>query len=404
VAFSAYHIHFSRLASNQIIDPFVGTLVLWLIWLGLHPRHGARGGVRWAWGLAGVVAGLGWYAYFGARWVTFMVMLLVGWRWVVDHSFLRCHGRHLVLFSVGLLVAILPLLGWYSVHPSALTERYNAVSIFASGWLAREVEITGKTALHLMLQQTWKALTAFHLTPDPTFWYRPQRPLADFVTGALLLMGLAEALVHLRWPSRFTFLLWFGSTVLMAWVMTENPPSSQRGLLLVPVVGLLAAGGGVFLRRVLDLDLRLWRGIVAGLLVVMAVANLTFYFVDYTPQRVYGNPTAEIATTFARYTLEHPEPVCRTRAANVCEGMIYFFGPPRLYWSFGTLAFMLRGFPGRDVTLEEEIPNIAGPARFALVPERLGQLEAIQQRYAGGTTTYLRGRQGQLLMAVYDWP
>lgn len=412
LAFSSYHIHFSRLASNQIIDPLVGTLVFWLVWVGLRPgavvsTHqgvSTRQGVRWAWGLAGLVAGLGWYAYFGARWVSFMVALVVAWRWALDHSFLRHHGRDLLLFAAGLLVAVLPLLGWYSVHPSALTERYNAVSVFASGWLAREIEITGKTALQLMLQQAWKSLTAFHLTPDPTFWYRPQRPLVDFVTGALLLLGLLEALIHLRWPSRALTLIWYGSTVVMAWVMTENPPSSQRGLLLAPVVVILVAGGFSLLRRVFTFDRRVWRWTVAALLVVMAAANLTFYFVGYTPQRIYGNPTAEMATTFARHTLAHPEPVCRSRSADVCPGTIYFLGPPRLYWSFGTLAFMLHGFPGQDVTPEVGIPEVTGPARFAVVPERLGQLDTLRQRYPGGVTTYLRGLQGQLLMAVYDWP
>jgi len=247
LAFSAYHIHFSRLASNQIADPLVVTVVLWLVWSGLQAapdgRH-ARGGAlprTLMWGVAGVVAGLGWYGYFGARWVTILVALVFAWRALVTPFFIRRHWQGLLLFVAGWLMAVLPLLGWYSIHPSPLTERVNVVNIFASGWLAREVGITGKPSWVLLLDQAWRAVTAFHLTPDRTFWYFPDRPLLDAITGALLLVGLIEAVVRLRWPSRLLCLLWFGSTLVMAWVLTESPPSSQRGLLMMPAVAILAS-------------------------------------------------------------------------------------------------------------------------------------------------------------------
>jgi len=422
VAFSAYHIQYSRLASNQIIDPFIGTTALWLVWEALHPQQ-PRGRVgAWAqaglpaWGLAGLVAGCGWYAYFGARWVSVLIALVVAWRALLDRTLLRLHWRGLLLFGAGWLVAALPLLGWYSVYPSALSERYNAVSIFASGWLEREIVITGKSALELLVQQVWRSFTAFHIRPDPTFWYRPNQPLVDFVTGALLLVGIVEAVARIRWPSRGLSLLWFGTTVTMAWVLTENPPSSQRGLLLVPAVALLVAWG---LHSVVALfgarrKIRMWA--MGTALAAIAVLNLVFYFGVYTPTRVYGNPSAEIATVFAQYVLENPEPICDREALGeardptvvvpaeaACPGRVYFLGPPYLYWDFGTLAFTLRAIPGQDVLPEEPLPEVTGPARFAVVPERVLELDGIRERYPGGRETALRAPGGQLLMIVYDW-
>ena len=243
LAVSHYHIHYSRLASNQIFDPLIGTLALWLVWLAIRPSHRSAGDSACLWGLAGLVAGVGWYGYFGARWVTLLLGLIVVWRMLVEPRFLARHWRGLGLFAGAWLVVVLPLLGWYSVHPSALTERYNAVSIFASGWMTLAANVTGKSAAELLLQQLWKSATAFHFTYDPTFWYFPQSPLVDFITGAFMIVGVVAALVRVRWPSRAVTLLWFASTLVMAWALTENPPSSQRGLLLIPAVTLFAAWG-----------------------------------------------------------------------------------------------------------------------------------------------------------------
>ncbi len=217
LAGAAYHIHFSRLASNQIGDPLIGTVTLWLVWralglgqvaggdrFGREHRNGLGDPLRREdghdrsaaalWGLAGIGAGLGWYGYFGARWVVVLVALVVVWRAWVDRTLLRRHRAGLVLFAAGWLVTVAPLLGWYTLHGSSLTERYRAVSIFVSGWLSREVTTTGRSATQLMLLQLWKSVTAFHLTPDPTFWYRPDRPLVDFVSGAMMATGLVAAL------------------------------------------------------------------------------------------------------------------------------------------------------------------------------------------------------------------
>jgi hypothetical protein len=314
------------------------------------------------------------------------------------------HWRGMVLLILGWLVAALPLLGWYSLHPSALTERYRAVSIFASGWLAREVGITGLSRAALLLQQAWRAITAFHIRPDPTYWYRPDQPLVDFVTGALVLLGAIDLLLKVRWPSRRVTAVWFISTIAMAWGITENPPSSQRGLLLMPAVALLAGYGLNLLVRLLGASRVRSRALSLAFLSVIAVLNVSFYFVEYTPRRVYGNPTAEAATAFARYTLATPSPVCDTRDASVCRGRVYFYGPPSIYWQFGTLAYMLRGFPGEDVPEAAQVPEVAHPARFAFVPERMDELEGVRARYPGGAERRITAPDGKLLMLVYDWP
>lgn len=405
LAFSAYHIHYSRLASNQIFDPFIGTLAMTLLWYALQSRYALHSvAAMSAWGLVGIVAGLGWYAYFGARWVSFLIVLVVIVAFLADRSLIRRHWCGLLLCALGWLIVVLPLLGWYTVHPSSLSERYRAVSIFASGWLTREVAITGRPAFQIMAQQVWRAVSAFHVTPDPTFWYRPERPLVDFVTGALLLLGVVDAAMRLAWPSRRLVNLWFWSTLVMAWVITENPPSSQRGLLLAPAVAVFAAWGLERIGSLFRLSARGYRLVVAAVLLAVAVLNISFYFTVYTPQRIYGNPTAQRATELARYMLAHPEPVCYADPALACSGRAYLLGPPWFYWDFGTLSFMVRRFPGESVLPDAKVGDVTGPARFIVVPERIAEMAALQQRYPGGTETALYGADSVLLLIVYDWP
>lgn len=392
VAFASYHIHYSRLASNQIIDPLIGALAIWLLWQGMHRSRSDLWRLP-AWGLAGMVLGAGWYAYFGARWMTVLAALLLAWRTATSPRFLTRHRRDLIYLFAGWLVVVLPLLSWYVTHPSTLSERYNAVSIFASGWLRREIEITGKSALHLLLQQFWKSLSAFHLTPDPTFWYYPQMPLLDFVSGTLMVVGMLAALLRWRWPSRTLTLLWFWSTLLMAWTLTENLPSSQRGLLLVPAAALFIAWG---IEALIEL-FHPWRkalwGVGAVMLALIIILNTGFYFGIYTPRRTYGNPTAEIATAYARFAMARPP-----------EGMTYFFGPPQLYWDFGALAFLLRDQPGMDVMPEETPVDVAAPARFVFVANRTGDLPPVQSRYPGGEIYHILAPDQRTLAFVYDWP
>mgnify|MGYP001007761917 FL=1 len=188
-------------------------------------------------------------------------------------------------------------------------------------------------------------------------------------------------------------LLWFCSTVVMAWGVTENPPSSQRGTILLPAVALLVAWGVEALWEGLAPYKAFMKRLLLVLLIMACLLNCVFYFGIYTPRRTYGNPTAESATELSRFVLSHPLP----------GSTVYFFGPPYLYWEFGALAFSLRDQHGLNVEPESALPQVSVPARFVFVPERLAELAAITGRYPGGVTTELRAADDRLLMLVYDW-
>jgi 4-amino-4-deoxy-L-arabinose transferase-like glycosyltransferase len=405
VAFGHYAVHFSRLASNQVADAFFAALAFYLVVRGLRSETGRM--ASWWLGLAGVVLGASWYGYYGARLAPVVIVLYLVWRALAEPRFLKRQGRGLVLMVVGALLAVAPLVFHYVAYPERLLSRYNQVSIFASGWLEREVVITGRSAASLLLQQFWKSVSAFNFTPDPTFWYHPGTPLLDSLSGLFFVLGLTAATVRARQPGRGLLLISFWSFVFLGWVFTENPPSSQRGVGVVPVMAGLTALGLV---ETVGLIQRLaarrgaggpqrrpyGRALLALLLSVIVVVNLVFYFAIYTPRRVYGNPTAEISDV-----------LCDALEEREVIPPVYFDGAPVMYWDFGAIAFRLRGVEGQDFSPETGMHAVdrSRGALFVVLEDRLMDLPEIQAAFPGGASeSFYSEADERLLFALYEVP
>jgi hypothetical protein len=401
LTFNHYHIHFSRLASNQIGDGFVVTLALWLFVRGIHSRRSLH------FALAGVVVGLGWYGYFGARLVGILLAAYVVWLFVTGRRFqsqvtFRYYGRLLLIFLVAALVAAAPLLLHYVAHSDTMAARASQITILSPGWLVHEQEYSGQSGTRILLRQFLRSVTAFHYTLDPTFWYRSSIPLLDFLSGALLLLGMVWAVARRRESGFSLVLIWFWLALITGWVLTENPPSSQRMVIIAPALALLVALGMTWLvnvgRRVFgEGGLLRWREIVALVLVLISILNLYYYFVVYTPTRIYGNPTAEVATQLGRYLQQQDD-----------DYIVYFYGPTVMYFDIGNLSFLARGVKGVDVYPPDADRasvefDISGGARFVFLPQRLGELETVREQFPGGERTDVHSAaDARLLYVMYE--
>lgn len=395
LAFGHFHMHYSRLAVNNIFDTVVAPLAFWLLVRGLRLR---RDDLAVS---AGIVLGLGWYAYLGARVASIVAVVYVAVRCFSERGFLRTHWRRILLVGTAALVVMLPLLMVYVDRPHLLTERSNQVGIFSSGWLEREVDFTGRGVVPILADQFRRALLGFHYTLDRVFWYYPRIPLLDFVSATLLTLGLAWSPLRRRDHGAVLIVLWLALAVFFGWMITENPPSSMRLVISAPAVALLTAWG---LRHLTEMagalfgasDRRLGLTTAAAVVVVCLI-NVHFYFFVYTPKRVFGNPDSEIATVLAaRLDVDDPRPV-------------YLFGPPLLYWEFGTIRFLMPEVDGRDVPPKDEQAgfefDVSRGARFVAMSERLDELEAIIERYSGGVESSTTSNvDGRLLYVMYELP
>jgi hypothetical protein len=294
---------------------------------------------------------------------------------------------NVALITLGFLVAVMPILIYYYTQPEALFSRFNQVGIFQSGWLLQAAQDTGESEAVLILRQFKKAfLSIFHYA-DRSFHYYPERPFLGFIASIFFVLGTVFSLIKSRDKPYFWMLgsllliLTFGAALL------ENPSQSQRLVMLAPVLAVLVSIGIVrfsgFLESSSRLGKRIARGISFACVAWIAGSSVWFYFVEYTPRRTYGNPTAYIATEMARFIKKQD---------SVNE--VVFIGAPFMYGDFGTLRFLLRNIPIIDIIdpIQGDNPEIRADDQSIYIfhPARRDEFDLIQELWGAG-------EQGQVL-------
>jgi hypothetical protein len=376
-----YHIHYSRLGSNQIADGLFAALTLLCLYRGYDRRS------QFDWALCGVVIGVSQFFYAGARFTAVLagaVLLLLALR--DGRRFWREQGWGVAtLVSVALLAAA-PMIQYALRFPDDYNARVNAVGIVQSGWLEREQVIREQGALPILFDQFQRAALAYNAYPDRTSWYGAPLPLFDLAHGTLFLLGLGFAGTRLFDRRIFPLVAWWGGAIIMGGMLTESPPSSQRlittaipaiifvalGLALV-AQGLGAALGATRPRALIP-------ALSAATAALMAL-SVHYYFVDYTPRRIYGNPNAVVATELATYANTSLAP----------NTQLIFLGWPRMSVNFGSFPYLAPHVERVDVMeplTAPPPPDLVAPDReaiFVFLPEREQELELVRATFPGGT-------------------
>ena len=401
-----YHIHFSRLGSNQIADPFFAVLALYFL------QRALDNGRRFDWLMTGVVSGLAFYFYAGARFTPVVVVAVLGYYLTFERQvFLRKHGAGIVLAVVTFLLVAAPMIQYSVRFPNEFNARINQVGIIQSGWLEREVVIRGESVATILFDQFQRAALAFNYYPDRTVWYGLREPLLDPWFGTLFLLSLGFVTVRTflgaKRDARFApMVAWWWGGVLLGGMLTESPPSSQRLVTLtVPTCFMLA----VMIWELVDLARAAFgRGhgrwpphpwIAGFAAVIFAYGSLSLYFAEYTPQRIYGGPQALIAMEVA--------PLLQAYDASYTH---YYVGAPRMYWGFATLPYLLPDRVARDILDPLTAPiarnedEAANGFIFVFLPERENELPFVTATYPDGEQRRVSGENGEGLALVYIVP
>ena len=375
-----YHIHYSRLGSNQIADPLFLSLALFFLIRALD-------GKKWLdWALAGTICGLAFYVYAGAR-LTPIILTAVLFYWFLlnPRRFWPEHKWGLVVGLVAFFIVAAPMLQYAYRFPGEFNARLNQVGIFQSGWLEREMDLLGQPLWAVLYDQFRRAALAFHYYPDRTVWYGLKEPLLDPIFGAIFLLGLIYGTLQLFnrrvGPRVAPMVAWWWGGMILGGLLTESPPSSQRLITLaVPVSFFIAYA----MWELVGLAGQRFKSLPAGAVITIGVllfASVSFstYFVDYTPQQFYGGRNAEMATEIAPRLNELKD-----------ENRFYFIGAPWMYWGFATLPYLVPGAEARDILepLTEPIPeNLVAQdkgALFIVIPPRIDELELLVRRFPQG--------------------
>ncbi len=252
LALSYWHISFSRLGFRAITLPLLLAITVAFFF---RAWRRLRDSERFAWSdvlLAGAGAGAAFYSYTAGRFVIVLLGLGVGL------SLLQ--ARHLVLdrkrvFYAGLLmlaaslIVAAPMLAYFVQHPAAFATRAVSISI-----LSPEFATSGPIAA--FFNSAAKVALLFFTTHDPNLRHDPaQRPLFDIFLGLWLAAGCVMALVQWRRFTPLFFLMWALLFAAPAVLTAEGVPHSLRaigmmpGIFVLPVAGMLWAGGRFFAKR-----------------------------------------------------------------------------------------------------------------------------------------------------------
>jgi hypothetical protein len=201
----------------------------------------------------------------------------------------------------------------------------------------------------------------------------------------LFVLGIALLIMRWRRGESVLLLAWLIGTSTLGGMLLANAPVSPRYVTTAPIFCLVAAVALAELAKIIHQLLPMSRWLVHGIagivVVVLAVWNINFYFNDYTPRNIFGWINVEVGTEVGYYLANQPDSE---------EVYVYFFGPPRMYYGFGTTKFLSRDVDGEDIhdplVVPEQLSSLPYGKRpiFVFLPEREGELEVVRQRYPEG--------------------
>jgi 4-amino-4-deoxy-L-arabinose transferase-like glycosyltransferase len=375
-----YHIHYSRLGSNQIADPMFLALSLYLLYRGLDRRN-------WLdWALCGTVVGLAFYFYAGARLTPVVITAVLGYLFIRDpRHFLQEHGAGLLVALAAFLITAGPMMQYAARFPDDFNARINQVGIVQSGWLAEEAARRDEGVAGILFDQFQRAALAFNYYPDRTVWYGLRQPLLDPFFGVIFLLGLLYSTLRLIGREADVRLApmvaWWWGGMILGGMLTESPPSSQRLITLaVPTCFFI----GLMLWELTQLGVRGMARFPQRPLLILAVTafaliSLKTYFIDYTPQRISGGPHAALATEIAPHLNQLSS-----------DHTIYFVGAPWMYWGFATLPYLVPYAQAEDVLEPLTAPidaTFSRPGQGAVYifhPARRGELDYVKSAFPDG--------------------
>ncbi len=394
LAGSHVHIHYSRLGMTNIWDPLLVTAAIGLLYVAWQERN------RRLWIVAGFMTGLNAYVYTASHILPIILLglfiyLLRDWRELWEQR------SNIFAVSVMVLIVALPQLLYYRVYPSIFFDRVNTLGIIQSGWMLQESNLTGLSPIEVLIRQLWSGMLSFQAGQDNSTAYNPGVSLLGFWSAALLVLGAGMAIWRFRQLRFAVLLIWTGVTLIFAGGLLDSPPNSHRLLIAIPAVYLLVSLAAVWLvyqgLRVLKVSKRYVLPVVVSIAVLIVVGDLLFYFGDYRDQTRYGDRNTEVASEVSVYL-------------DSLEGqwLVYFYGAPSMYSSFSTFAYLVEDF-GTDIRIiDVEEPGSVPPAMpgtnvlYVFLPERLEELEQVQELFEDGELNILSGYHANPLSYIYQ--
>ena len=314
LAFNRWHVNMSRWGWNEVYPPLMQVLSLFFI------MRAARRRSLGDWAVAGLVLGLGMYTYLSIRMAVLVIFIYLGYRALVDKSFLRRNWQGVALFALMYAVTFAPLGFTYAKNPFTLLNRTRQVSIMN--------DVQAADSLQPLLESTKRHLLMFDVAGDRNPRHNlPGKPMLDPITGAFFLLGAAWSLWRWRDHRRGLVIIWVGIT-LLGGILSRlgEAPQAYRTLAAAPAVALMAADAYNLTWRAVLLPGRRYRFWRWGTTLLMLAGLAAAGWLNYV---AYFDEQARSPDVYLAFTPLENE-VARDVLAR--EGSEQLYLSPRLYY------------------------------------------------------------------------
>lgn len=379
------HLIFTRTALFHGTDP--AALMLGLLFLHRAVRSD-RSGDAW---LAGVMVGLGWYGYWGARSLPMMVALVLlltarpVWRVATLGSWA----------AVGFLATIAPLVVTFWRYPAALSGRWEATSITVTGdWSLNPVQAVSRRV---------REAAFMPLNDNHVIFYRHDPPVIGWPEALLLVLGVAGLLATLLRMRNWQAAAWLvvPSIVLVGVLGQVDVVELHRFLLVMPVWALVIGVGVVIVARWLaTVPVATWSRLpvasatMVGVVGLLVLLNLSWV---YSNDRIVANwgGIRTVAEWDLGWRLDDADPPHIVLAG---PPFVLAYSSPAFTFEAPTATMSEIIDPMRTV---EDVPPLAPDALLVLVPERIDERCVIEAALPDVLGFEVRAGNDELLYMVF---
>ena len=271
VSVMRWDINWSRIGMHGITAPFFAALAAWLTFRALDKGRATD------FALAGVALGFGMWFYAAYRLFVIVVAFLLLHKLIFADGERGRMLRNFGVMALFALIVTLPIIQFAASDSEEFFKRTQHTSIFA--------HVDDGEETQALLQSLTKHLGMFHLEGDPNGRHNiPREPMLDFLSGILMLVGLAVALVRWRSAAHLSLPVWI-LVMIMPGVLTIpwEAPQSLRAITVIPaVIALIAVAIGFIWDKARNFELPALRvgtaACIAGVLAIIGYANVDAYF------------------------------------------------------------------------------------------------------------------------------
>jgi hypothetical protein len=387
------HLHFSRtVAVTYIQDTWLIPLELYLFISGVEKRS------SWRTALSGILLAIHMSIYISAMIVVgiLIAFLLVAFFWLKKS--IRPAWRQVLVFWAGFLIVLIPEGSYILRQSNQFMSRFSAEGTLSSGWLAKEIVITGKSAATILIERVAHAFLSLIYYPAFEF-YGSYIPIISMMTAVLFIMGLAYILIRAR-SLKMLLLNGYFWGVTAAVGLFAIPPSadSYRMLAALPAAIIIAAIGLDQIMTRLGVGMKARRfhftTITAVIMISLFIFNIWAYFFDFIGQCRYGGDTQ---TRFASYVGNYAQGIPREIDIYLLSNETYQIGT---HDSVNYLA------GNRKITnIDDPIENFEpAPGEIIIAnPDRIDELQTWARNHPGGELKFIYDCQNQIML-IYKVP